>query len=55
MVNTIIVINSGRAEILGYDAYLPTIYINLIYVATFSIFAVVAIIKIKERMRIDLL
>ena len=54
-VNTIIVINSGRAEILGYDAYLPAIYIHLIYVSTFSFFAIVVIINLDETIIVDLL
>ena len=54
-VNTIIIINSGRAVILGHDAYLPAICIHLIYVSTFSFFAVVVIINLKERIKVDLL
>ena len=52
-VNTIIVINCGRTVILGHDAYIYIIH--LIYVSIFSFFAVVVIINLKERIKIDLL
>ena len=53
--NTIVIINGGMAVSLGQGVYLPTIYIHLIYISTFSFFAVVVIISLEERIKVDLL
>ena len=46
---------SYHYEVLGHDAYHPAMYIHLIYVSTFSFFAVVVIINLKERIKVNLL